>query len=641
MTMTRLVIFLILLYSTTKIYGQEDFNILLLEMEAQLEEKSLSEIPNLNNLVNFDISNAPIQEFLGIMAESHELNISADPKLTILVTNRFSNARVRDVLLFVCRQNQLELTFLNNIISIGKWKPAPSKPPSSVEKQLEIEYDRETDKVSLNLESDSLKLFTKQLTNKTGYNVIYNTDARDVRINAFSKNVSVMDALEQIAFSNNLFLSSPKENFFVFEKIESKSKDNGRNLGVSKSRNESQSNTINVEVNTIGVDQFVTVSAYDAPIIDIISEVASKAGKEYFLLSKPEGLISLTVKSLPFDAFLNYLLQATNFTFKEQKNIYLIGKRDIEGLRSSKIVKLKFRSVEEMDLYIPQGMKNGVQISVFKELNAIILSGSRPQIMEIESFLVALDEPVPNVLIEVIVVDVRKGYNIQTGLNAFLGDSTNAPTSTGRVFPGIDVSLGTDAINGLIKGIDKANVINLGKVNPRFYATLKAMEDNNDIDIRSTPQLSTLNGHEAVLKIGQSVYFVQQTQAINPGVNPITTVSQQFRQVEANTSIMIKPLISGNEHVTLSIDAEFSNFIPPEFENAPPGNATRRFTSLIRIQNEEMILLGGLEEITKSETSSGVPLLSRIPILKWIFSSKSTSKSKNKLIVFIKPTIVF
>jgi type IV pilus assembly protein PilQ len=639
--MSRLVLFLVLFYFTTKLYSQGDFNLLLLEMEAQIEEKSLSEIPSLNDLVNFDISNAPIQEFLGIMAESHELNISADPMLTILVTNRFSNARVRDVLLFLCRQNQLELTFLNNIISISKWKPAPTKPITSVEKQLEIEYDPLTNKVSLNLESDSLKLFTKQLTKKTGYNVIYNTDARDVRINAFSKNVSVMDALEQIALSNNLMLSNPKENFFIFEKMESKSRDSGKNLNNSKSRNESQSNSISVEVNKIGVDQFVTVSAYEAPIIDIIGEVASKAGKEYFLLSKPDGIISLTVKSLPFDAFLNYLLQASNYTYKEQSNIYIIGKRDIEGLRSSKIVKLKFRSVEEMDVYIPQSMKNGVQISVFKELNAIILSGSLPQITEIENFLRALDEPVPNVLIEVIVVDVRKGYNIQTGLNAFLGDSTNAPTSTGRVFPGIDVSIGTGAVNNLIEGLDKANIINLGKINPKFYATLKAMEDNNDIDIRSTPRLSTLNGHEATLKIGQSVYFVQQTQAINPGVNPITTVSQQFRQVEANTSILIKPLISGNEYVTLSIDAEFSNFIPPEFENAPPGNATRKFTSLIRIQNEEMIVLGGLEEISRSENNSGVPLLSRIPILKWIFSSKSTSKTKNRLVVFIKPTIVY
>jgi len=181
----------------------------------------------------------------------------------------------------------------------------------------------------------------------------------------------------------------------------------------------------------------------------------------------------------------------------------------------------------------------------------------------------------------------------------------------------------------------------LGRVTPKFYATIQALENNNNLNVRSTPKLSTLNGNEASLTIGQSVYFLIENQNVVGGVNPIVTRSPRYEKVEANLDIKITPFVSGNDNVTLGIEAEFSDFIDPTIEGAPPGNATRKFISRIRIRNEEMIVLGGLEEVSKSETGSGVPLLSRIPVLKWLFSSKSKNEQNNKLLIFIKPTIVY
>jgi type IV pilus assembly protein PilQ len=62
---------------------------------------------------------------------------------------------------------------------------------------------------------------------------------------------------------------------------------------------------------------------------------------------------------------------------------------------------------------------------------------------------------------------------------------------------------------------------------------------------------------------------------------------------------------------------------------------------MIRVKNEDMIVLGGLEEVRHTRSGSGVPILSRIPILRWLFSSRSSAKQTNKLIVFIKPTVMY
>ena len=74
---------------------------------------------------------------------------------------------------------------------------------------------------------------------------------------------------------------------------------------------------------------------------------------------------------------------------------------------------------------------------------------------------------------------------------------------------------------------------------------------------------------------------------------------------------------------------------------APPGTINRDFQSLIRVKNGEMIMLGGLEENTNSSSGRGLPLISRIPVLKWIFGNRTKSKSENKLTIFIKPTIIY
>ncbi|HEX8577557.1 MAG TPA: hypothetical protein VF677_14820, partial [Flavobacterium sp.] len=74
---------------------------------------------------------------------------------------------------------------------------------------------------------------------------------------------------------------------------------------------------------------------------------------------------------------------------------------------------------------------------------------------------------------------------------------------------------------------------------------------------------------------------------------------------------------------------------------APPGINSREFTSIIRVKNEDIVVLGGLEEKVRNDSGTGVPLLSRIPVIKWLFSSRKREDTKKKLSVLIKPTVIY
>ena len=103
----------------------------------------------------------------------------------------------------------------------------------------------------------------------------------------------------------------------------------------------------------------------------------------------------------------------------------------------------------------------------------------------------------------------------------------------------------------------------------------------------------------------------------------------------------IKPLVSGDGQVTLDIFVVQSSFGTRIAEDAPPDLSSREFSSIIRVQDQDIVVLGGLEEQVKNDSGSGVPFLARIPVIKWLFSKRRREDSKSKLTVLIKPTVIY
>ena len=143
------------------------------------------------------------------------------------------------------------------------------------------------------------------------------------------------------------------------------------------------------------------------------------------------------------------------------------------------------------------------------------------------------------------------------------------------------------------------------------------------------------------MSIGKTEYYLETSNNVIGTQNPQNIITQQYKSVNADLSITINPTVSGDDQITLEITVKQSSFTERINPSAPPGTITREFKSLIRIKNGQTIILGGLEENSTSDSGSGVPFLSRIPVIKWLFSSRTKTKSNNKLTVFIKPTVVY
>lgn len=289
---------------------------------------------------------------------------------------------------------------------------------------------------------------------------------------------------------------------------------------------------------------------------------------------------------------------------------------------------------------IPDEIKKDLDIKIDKELNSFIVNGPAANIDRFESFIQYIDKAVPVILIEVMLLEVNRSAIVETGIKAGIGDK---PVNTsGTVFPTADINLGASTINKIIDGFSGFGSLNIGQVVPNFYLSLKAMETNGNLKIRSSPRLSTLNGHKAYLSIGETTYYVVTNQNFYGSQIPQASEIKNYQPIDAELSVTIMPLVSGNGQITMDVKVIQSSFNGQKVDkDAPPGINSREFTSIIRVKDQDLIVLGGLEESVKNDSGTGVPLLSRIPILKWIFSSRKREDSKKKLSVLIKPTVIY
>lgn len=626
------------------------FSKLSLAQQSQMElDNKLTELAKqkkgLTEILKIDVSGLNLKDFVTAIAEQHQLNIDIDSDLNQPVTNNFFDVTVKDVLVYIADKYDLEFGFLNNIITIRKRKEVKVV-EKKLPKVIDVSYNPQNDFLSIKIENDTLSAVAKTITEKSGKNIVLSSEIKTSKVSAYILNRPFDQVMEMLAKSNDLIATKDENGFFFLQKnkepqntTENFSQSNFGGKSKQRKTNVDAEGFYDIEINKAG---FLNVKANVADAADLLKEAADKLHISYFLYNKPDNeKTSLAAENITFDDLLNHIFKGKKYTYKKQNDLYLIGEQVTEGLRETELIQMENRSIELVLTSLPKVFTEKLEIKEFVELNGLIVSGAKNILEELKIYLKQIDKVVPMVQIEVIIAQYNKGHDVQTGMKAGL-DKLNQTTTGGILFPTTDVTINATSTNSLIDAFNGFGIFKLGKVTDAFYMNLKILENNSIINIESTPKIATISGHEAKLAIGEtSYYFEQNNRLINNNIGNDILQSGTWKSTDANLSVSIKPYVSTDENVTLNISVEKSSFLGRVGENAPPGKATQKFESLVRVKNNEMILLGGLDELKRENSGTGTPLLSRIPVIKWFFSSRKKGKSTSKLHIFIKPTVVY
>lgn len=574
------------------------------QVRARLDTLILRDTTYLSE-VDLSVGQVSLSELLRSVAQVGGVNLSVQDGANLLVSCNFSRARIADLILFLCEQYGLDIRVVGNIVSIFPYQAPIAPPPVPL-----IVYNRADSTLSYDLIAVPLREVARRLTDSSGVNLIVPQTLYDRPISGYVSSMPFSEALSVLAEINKLEVA-PVKGSGAWMFAEPIPVGGGQPSTVQNYVRRRQFAPAQLAIDSVGR---ITAMIDRGNIYDIILDVCEQLKLDYFFITPVNAQTCIYMKNTDVKTLFDLLLTGTAYTYYEEGGVYMFGEAKREGLFSTRIIPMRYRTVDKLIDVIPENLKKGIQIAAFGDLNSMIASGDQRHVARVEQFLHEIDKTVPLITIEVMIVDASKDVILEAGLG--LGVGTSPTQTSGTLSPGIDMTLGSGAVNNLVDKVNGLGIIRLGKVTPNFYASLKAMEENGTIELRSTPKLSTLNGHEAVLSSGEMQYYKETNNTYMGTQNPVQSTSYVWKSVEANMTLSITPYVSEDGHITMTIDLSQSEFTDRTEKEAPPGTTTRSFRSMVRVRNEEMVLLGGIDRQSHEKSSQGLPFIARIPVLK-------------------------
>ena len=180
-------------------------------------------------------------------------------------------------------------------------------------------------------------------------------------------------------------------------------------------------------------------------------------------------------------------------------------------------------------------------------------------------------------------------------------------------------------------------IINNANFPGGVQAALHLLDTYGDTKVIANPHLAALDNQKATIKAGNKIPINQQS-IVGSTTNVVTTTSQY---IDTGVLMQVTPHINQGGLVTLDVQAEVSD---PGHSRAAPATRRRstraRSRRIVNVQTGQTMVMGGLIGETKGNTSNGLPLLSRIPIIGGLFGEQQLTNNRTELVMFITPRVV-
>ena len=292
------------------------------------------------------------------------------------------------------------------------------------------------------------------------------------------------------------------------------------------------------------------------------------------------------------------------------------------------------------------------RLQQFPSQQAIVVRGTPDQIAMAEKLIDDLDKSRPEVVVEVVIMQVQRNKLINLGIqppssaSASLIDNSSTTTSATGTNVGTGngtVSTTTGASTGSI------NLNTLAHLNATNFqvtvgaATAYFLYTDSSSKILQQPQIRALDGQKASLKLGQRVPVA--TGSFQPGIggvgiNPL--VNTQFNYIDVGVNVDITPHVHGLNEVTLKVAMDISAV--DSYQNIggiqQPVIGQRKIEQEIRLKEGEANIMGGILEETDTKNLQGIPGLAQIPFFKYLFSNTQKQHQDNELVFMLVPHIV-
>lgn len=571
---------------------------------------------------SLNVRNTEIRDVLQGLAIQFSINIIMAPDVAGPISVNLTKIKLKEVIRLIAEENGCMLSVVHGAVKVDK-KPAP-KPISLPPPRFIISF--EANKLSVDMQKIPAEQVIRRLTEATGKNIVLDQSA-SLEMSGFFKDMELRKGLNLLAETNG-FAVKEKEGVYTFYRE-----------AWSTGGKDGQAPASNGRMHISIKDKMVSLEVTSAPLADIISSISAQSGISTVVYGELKGAVTMRVNDLPIEQAFQILFRGTDFTFWMHNEIYFIGPQTMQVLNNSKLIVLKHLKVDDVMELLPSTLTKDAQLKAVKSQNAIMVMGTYEIIDGLGQYISQIDLPVPQILIEALVVDVDMDRIRQYGVDLFMGDAKRVG-STEHIYPNVDQVLNktrSQDIVDLIPGV--RDIVSLPK---NFVAQVQALEQEKVLKIRSRPQIATLNGSEATITVGQTQYFLLKSETDFGQAQGVTSkTSERFEKIEANVTLTVTPFVTGQGEITCDIVPDFSEPEGSFDSRTPPTLNHRMLKSKVRLRDGETIVLGGLVKESVNRTTRQFPFLGSIPVIGWLFKNVNDTKSRSQLMIFVTPHVYY
>ena len=414
-------------------------------------------------------------------------------------------------------------------------------------------------------------------------------------------------------------------------------------------------------VNRVDVADSLEVSIIDlkeAWVEDIVALLEQLAPEQIGKSAKGPNRVSIVAS----ERTNSLVIKGERYTVARVKQ--LVSQLDVPANRSGtiKVVRLAHSDATKMAEILNSLVKERksgesagmVEVSVQADeaINALVIRADPANMIDIMDIIDSLDVRRMQVLIEAAIVEVTADFSRQLGSELALGSASSSTTPLGLTAPSGTLAqiLQGLAITGQPSAptsLGDAPLIAGGRLDATgtsFAFIIKALAANGDVNLLSTPSITTMDNEEAKIVVGQNVPFrTGSTVTGSQGTtNPFTTIQRE----DVGLTLQVTPHINSDNLVRLLIHQEVSEVDASSLSGIGSQAAAdlitnkRTIDTTILVEDNEVIILGGLIRDKETQGESRVPVLGSIPGLGMLFRNRTTSTEKQNLMVFLRPTVL-
>ena len=297
--------------------------------------------------------------------------------------------------------------------------------------------------------------------------------------------------------------------------------------------------------------------------------------------------------------------------------------------------------------------------------NSIIILGNREVVVKVEKILDQMDVSAPQVALSTVIGQLTLGNNEEFGVDyfakynkRFVGTSRNNQIFNNTNPVNVPVGVPNPSVSPITSNIlDPSNLINFSNIiqnvgngtniyvaaGNAFAAIVHLLESTNRFKILSRPTVFTSNNKKAIIASGQEVPVPTSTLSNAGVVGTTASIQSNIEYKSVVLQLEVVPLINSEKEVSLDILQKIDSLVPNGTVlisgNQVPTIDTKYIRTNVSARNGSTIILGGLIQEQKQKQYTGIPYLSRIPLLGAAFRGTSTSKERQELVILMCPQV--